>query len=687
MAKGEIRLSCPQGRWAGKILWESTPIAEENASSVSAACYVWRTDGGVSFGNNPYCGRLWIGSQQTVITFPRVDGNIQCTGSCWAKILHNSEGLASAEIGASIDGSDNNDLFGTTLSGRQVIHPDPIALAGPSRISLNAEALQMGKRLLISIDRDQPDCLHDLSYSFGSTSGSLGEKIGSSYEWTVPDLAAYCGLQGTCTVFCKTYRKGKYLGKTEASLTLLVPDPTTPRLEAATLGSPSVIRCERNAGNFTLSLSLILKGREYALGEGKLDSLNWTPEYALAGTAPDLVTFSGTLRCVTSNGGVQVGVRESPIRLTVPENEFTRPRITSLVLKPVSEKIPEKFGYLRGKTGLQAEFTADSPVSQIEGCFLTVGRAQAEGNPAVIRMLEDPGLLHVVGRVRDQRGFTASLEREIQVLPYEKPRVIPIAGAKTIVCQRAEKSGALSQQGTCLAIRAGIRYTEIQKEGIQENSCTLRYRWKTGEGAFGPWIPLLSPGQTQVSTLIEGIVTSLQKSYQVELSALDTLGEEDRVLFTVMTQAISFALYDGTDGAAFGKYPELPHTVDLAPQMTLLVRGRLELRGEAWENLGLAPGIRPPVSSFGRAEECACRVSGGNHVFLAFCCGLPGETMAVNREPVPEGLRPVRPVTGLCPTEGGIALVTCGTDGFLRVKALSGGETSGWIDGYLDYFL
>ena len=668
--------------WEGEIRWSSTPIPGKNASTVTAAVY---TDGWNAYGNYPFAGSIWIGSTRSDFTFLRLTPEQFLAGQVTATVSHDQEGKASVTIRTVINRPDGNSQIGKVLQGEKTVTLDVIQLAKPSRITFSQQEIQMGKNLLITIDRDRPDCLHTLSYSFGSQTATLGENLESSFSWKVDDLAEFCSdaLSGTCTVTCKTFRGGKFLGKTKKNLTLLVPDPAKPEPASLTLGTEASFSCPRNSKNFRLNLCLVLNDKEYPVGEGKQDSFSCTPSYELALAKPDLAEFSGLIRCRTYNGTALVGQTDTPVTITVPQNEHTKPVIENLILTPILHGIPEKFGWLRGKTGLKAEMTAVSQTSQIAEYGLIAGRKQASGNPAVIEVLEDPGTLTVRAWVRDLRGFESEKTQTIEVVPYEKPRVIPYAGESAVICQRGDASGVLSPGGRDIWILAGVRHTEIGSF----NSGSLCLRWKQGEEAFTDWLLLTKPGENQIRYRIPGPEDSLKHSYQVELSARDSLGESTTMAFSVMSEAISFVLYDGTDGASFGKFPELPHVVDLAPHMTLLVRGKLDLRGESWQDLGLAPGISPALPGVGRWEGCGLRLSGGNHVYLSAVCAMPGENMALNGQPVPEHLRPAGEVSSLVPSEGGCVVLTCGRDGFLRVHPVFGKQDPSWIDGYLDYFI
>ena len=681
MASGKILLKSNRP-WAGYIEWKSTPSPETNTSSLEASCYVYRTDGGQFFVPNPFKGKMWAGTQETSFELYRISAAPDFAGACWVKVPHDSEGHAFLDIGARIRGSDSSDLAGSFLEGRETVALDRILPAGPSKIHFNTASQQMGKQVLISIEPDHPDCRHELRFQFGSRQGILGKKIKTSFSWTVPDLADQCDLEGVCKISCRTFLQKRNLGTTETELTLRVPEPTRPEPEDGSLGTELKLPCPRNSGNFESRLCFILSGQEYAVGEGKEDAFFWTPPYALAKLLPGELQLKGILRCETRNRGSLVGSKEVPLMLAVPENEHTRPRIEGLTLSPCGEAGLEQYGYLRGKTGLQAEFQTASECSEIKDWEIRAGSQEARGNPAVLPILEDGGTLKILATVRDLRGFTASLTREIQVIPYEKPRLIPAGEETKPLCCRAEESGALSPTGTCLLIRAGVLFTALEGK----NAPSLSMRIRRGEEPFGDLLDLPLDGACSFDRILPGITLSLKHSYEVELRVRDLLGEETVRSFSILTQAVSFSLYDGVDGAAFGKYPEQPHVLDLAEHMTLRVRGRLELRGEAWMDLGLAEGIQAPSQKVGQAEGAKYRLRGGNQVILAFSCGMPKEHQVINREPLPEGLRLQTTLTDICPSEAGAVLVSLESDGFLRAAPLLGKPDPGWIQGSLQYF-
>lgn len=695
-------------RFTGAIEWEVLQITASGAE-IKVTLKTWITagytyatiDGSISGGGQTVASGQWGTIYSTKISAGEI-AEI-CSGTFW--IYFNSSGVASATISATATIT-NSGSFSGSISGSGSVSAS--APYGASTIILGAESVQMGKKLLISLDRDNSGCTHTLKYTFGGATATIATGVGGSHTWTVPDMASKCNnaTSGECTITCTTYLNGSSLGSTKATVTLTVPDATTPSISGSevTMGTAASITCKRNSGNFTVKLQLEFKNTTVDIASGAIDTASWIPGYDLAKLIPVLTSGTGILKCTTMNGTAEVGTRTTTIRVIVPENDVTRPVFTAdgITLTPVTT-LPEAFEglYMRGKTGLKAAFTASSDYSTITEYSLVIGNQSATGNPATIDLLVSEGEVKVTGKVTDARGFSTSVSVTITVMPYRNPKVTPYTGYSDVICERAKDTGELSANGTYLAIKAGKSFSSVRLNGVEMNSCQLRYRWKpNGATAYTDWITLLETGsaETEISLLVGNVVSSLQKSYLVEIEAVDALDGKHTLTFQIMTEAVSFVLYDGPDGAGFGKYPEAPHVVDIASHMTLLVRGKLQVLGDEWVSIGLMDTISESAYEHGRREAgCHYLVTEGRHVHIAFNCAFSyaGTAVIVNATPIPEENRPGRTVLSLCPSnDRQLACVSVGTDGYIRVEwvqkatdsVLTGNTDVTWLDGYLCYW-
>lgn len=709
MASGRIDLSSGAS-WAGYINWTSTQNVTDNTSSVTAELYAYKTDGYTTGANTPdFIGTLKIGTNSKSFCYLNEYYDSTAVGvqhaTLTATVLHDeSTGVGSVTISGSISGPGGTSLSGKTLSGSQTVDLGTIARA--STIRADKETVQMLTPLILSIDRKNPDFKHNLYYWDGvaGTWVLFASQVEQSYSWTVPDLVSIMpnATKGNLWIICQTYSGNTKIGSHTIQLTMTVPDATVPSMESntATMGTAKTISCHRNSVSFRNVLTFSMGGISETIADGKIDSFSWSAGYDYAKQIPNLTYGTGVLTCATYNGTAKVGENSIPVKLIVPENDVTRPIFPASGLKitPVTDLTGDLASvFIRGKTGAMAEFTASSEYSEISKYELWFGSAKAAGNPAVIETIVNDGDVEVRAKVTDARGFSTTIQTSALVRPYQKPKITPHSGYSDVICERAKSTGELSSDGTFLAIKAGKSFSSIQVDGAEKNSCVLRYRHRaSGAENYGDWNILLSGNsiQSEISTLISDVVPSVSTSYDIELEAVDSLGGSHRLYFQIMTSHISFVLYDGLDGAGFGKYPESPHVVDIASHMTLLVRGRLIVLGSDWEPLSLASGVSESAYQFGRVEDCKYQVKDGNHVYAAFNCSFvhTGQIVTVNETAIPEEYRPARTVLTFCPVNNdGTALVSVTPDGFIQVERVKRDGENGdhpvlWIDGYIDYW-
>ena len=377
---------------------------------------------------------------------------------------------------------DDGEMAGSAVQGSNAWNLE--AHKPPSAIDTDKDTVQMGDKLLIDLIRESPEYTHTLYYTFGTGSEQkISDNVESSYAWDVPDLANLCtnALSGSCKLRAVTHFAGKDIGDTTKLITIRVQNPTTATVEGSevTMGSKATVNCKRNSQYFTVKLEFQFYGGTESIGEGNVDTKEWTPGYDLAKLISNLPYGTGKLVCTTMNGTAVVGTEESTVRANVPDNDVTRPKFeaTGLVLEPVSD-LDEKFDgmYIRGRTGIKAQMSATSEYSTIAKYELTVGGLKQEGNPAVIELLVNDGTVEVTAKVTDARGYSRSVKTSVYVYSYRNTKVVPYSGYTEVICQRAASTGELTTNGTFLAIRAGKSFSSIAVNGQEKNSCALRYR-------------------------------------------------------------------------------------------------------------------------------------------------------------------------------------------------------------------
>ena len=243
--------------------------------------------------------------------------------------------------------------------------------------------------------------------------------------------------------------------------------------------------------------------------------------------------------------------------------------------------------------------------------------------------------------------------------------------------------------------------------GVQQNFCTIRYRFKTeGATSYSSWETILSPSaggdEVETEALLGGALLPTS-TYMVQIGVVDSLGETDEITVLIPTDKVYMHKAGSINSLGIGKYAEDPNTIDVAEDITTKFRGKVIFAGEEWESLGLSANVAESGSNIGRVSTgCYYRVNGGRHVYVAFNCAFThsGDMMQVNTTRLPTEYRPVTDMYSMCAVEcdtGGraIARVIVTPSGkvlidwvqLLSASTLTTSSTVKWIDGYIDYWV
>lgn len=160
-------------------------------------------------------------------------------------VPHNSDGTGSAQIYLGPRGGTGyNDfnVFGEGGRGNIEITASSrsITLTNIPKISSVSTSASgtLGSSLSIAISRASTAFTHTLSYSYGSSSGTIATGVGSSYLWT-PSISLASQVpnatSATCTITCTTYYNGASVGTSTTTTTLIVPASVAPSISSVTI--------------------------------------------------------------------------------------------------------------------------------------------------------------------------------------------------------------------------------------------------------------------------------------------------------------------------------------------------------------------------------------------------------------------------------------------------------------------
>ena len=231
MAKsGSITTNESHGR-SVKLSWSlSSQSVENNQSTLS-----WSITGAGSASGWVMTGGFKAVINGTTVYSTSTDTRIQLyngtsVASGTTKITHNADGTKSFSL--SIEAGVYTYAVSVTASGTHTLDTIPRAS------TVSATNTNLYSASTITITRASSSFTHTLTYSFGSTTGTIVSKTTStSVSWTPALTLANQipnAVSGTCTITCDTYNGSTKIGSKTCTLTLTVPASVKPTMTSVT---------------------------------------------------------------------------------------------------------------------------------------------------------------------------------------------------------------------------------------------------------------------------------------------------------------------------------------------------------------------------------------------------------------------------------------------------------------------
>ena len=151
-------------------------------------------------------------------------------------IAHNADGTKSVTMSAKYN--IRATISGTwyeSMTATGDITFDQIMRATQPTVSTTAA--DMGTSITIGTPREAASFTHDLAYTFAGRYAVFATGVGTSYTWTIPDLAAHVpdSTSGVLTISCITKSGGTVIGTKTVNLTAKVPASVVPTISAVSV--------------------------------------------------------------------------------------------------------------------------------------------------------------------------------------------------------------------------------------------------------------------------------------------------------------------------------------------------------------------------------------------------------------------------------------------------------------------
>ena len=244
-------------------------------------------------------------------------------------------------------------------------------------------------------------------------------------------------------------------------------------------------------------------------------------------------------------------------KFTMVEGNATRPTV-SMSISLDNGSLPSKFNglYIQGKSRAKVTLSATGKYGAgIQNLYATTEGKTYSPPEFTTDVVQRPGNVDIVGYARDTRGFSGEAKQSITVIEYSKPLVVPVGSDNAILCYRSDGNGVQVGASTSVWIKAKRSYHSVSGK----NTCALQWRAKLSSDPWKDgylWNDLLSGTGTadEFSGLIEGVVFDLDKSYTVQIRAIDDIGEQDIKTLDIPTRDVALHLGKGGRNVSVGSY-------------------------------------------------------------------------------------------------------------------------------------
>ena len=239
--RGSFTGSILSGNYKLRVDWSATQSISNNTSKITAVMYlVQASSWGLNI-NTRSDNSTTINGTKYTWSSPAINNNggktTKLATVTTGNIAHNADGSKSVTISATFQL--NATISGTyrdTITASATITLDTIPRA--TQPTLSASSADMGAAVTVSMPRASSSFTHDLAYKVGSGSYvSIATGRGTSYSWTVPDVATQIpnATSVKLTLRCITKNGSTTVGTKYAYLTAKVPSSVVPTVGTVTL--------------------------------------------------------------------------------------------------------------------------------------------------------------------------------------------------------------------------------------------------------------------------------------------------------------------------------------------------------------------------------------------------------------------------------------------------------------------
>ena len=323
-----------------------------------------------------------------------------------------------------------------------------------------------------------------------------------------------------------------------------IPRATTPTLSAtsADMGTSITINTPRASSSFTHDLAYSFAGSAYlAIATGVATSTTWTIPLTLANSIPNTSSGTVTIRCITKNGGTEVGTKTVLLTAKVPYNQY--PGISAVTHAEANTgTVTTIGGYVQSKSKLKVTITANGVYSStIKSYSSTFQGKTYTGSSFTTDTITGSGSMNIVTTVTDSRGRASIKTTTVSVLGYELPKITTFKVAR-YTGTTADPEGQ--------SVRINLAYSVTSLNSKNTASAKIEYKKSTDT----TWTTLETRTALSMSgTISPSTVFSIDYQWDFRVTLTDAFRSEASYTTYVPSGAVILDIKADGKGIAFFK--------------------------------------------------------------------------------------------------------------------------------------
>lgn len=335
-----------------------------------------------------------------------------------------------------------------------------------------------------------------------------------------------------------------------------IPRASSISASGSTMGSPMTISISKASSSFTHTIYWY-----FGNASGKIvdktsnSSVTWTPSMDLAYKIPNATSGTGTLKCITYNGGSNVGEKSINFTLTVPSNIV--PSINSFSSSIASTK-PSGCGlYVKNNSTVKWSASVSGQYgSTIRRCVISGQNLSYDTTSSSTSYSATSSTLTISGEktytitITDSRGRTTSATGKITIVDYNTPLITSYNSF------RSDSTGNINGSGQYVTHKITTSFYRLNGN----NKITIKvYRKKGDDSTYpssGVTIKNDATNQTQYTYTYPDNSFSVDSTYDFKIVISDSVGGSHTVYTHVGTKNVPINIASDNNAVAIGGYAQ-----------------------------------------------------------------------------------------------------------------------------------